>query len=53
MNTMANVKVHLRTRRGNVNILTCPCNVDPITTYFYIVKLGFTGVYTIFFFLLL
>ena len=26
-------------------ILTCPCNVDPFTPYFYIVKLEFTGVY--------
>ena len=26
-------------------MLTCLCNVDPITSQFYIVKLGFTGVY--------
>ena len=31
---------------------TCPCNVHPLTTPFYIVKLGFTGVYIIFLFLL-
>ena len=24
-------------------MLTCPCNVDPLTPHFYIVKLGFTG----------
>ena len=24
---------------------TCPCNEDPITPHFYIVKLGFTGVF--------
>ena len=24
---------------------TCPCYVDPITPHFYIVKLGFTGVF--------
>ena len=24
---------------------TCPCNVHPLTPHFYIVKLGFTGVY--------
>ena len=24
---------------------TCPCNVYPLTHHFYIVKLGFTGVY--------
>ena len=28
---------------------TCPCNVDPLTPYFYTVKLGFTGVYIFFF----
>ena len=33
-------------------MLTCPCNVDPLTPHFYIVKLGFTGVYIIFLFLL-
>ena len=26
-------------------MLTCPCNVYPITPHFYIVKLGFTRVY--------
>ena len=31
-----------------INImLTCPCYVDPLTSQFYIVKLGFTG-YTFF-----
>ena len=34
-------------------IITCPCNVDPLTPHFYVVKLGFTGVYIIFFFFLL
>ena len=29
-------------------MLTCPCNVDPLTPHFYIVKLGFTGVYNFF-----
>ena len=29
-----------------VNIMqTCPCNVHPFKTHFYIGKLGFTGVY--------
>ena len=32
--------------------LTCPCNVGPLTTQVYIVKLGFTGVYIIFLFML-
>ena len=31
---------------------TCPCNEDPLTPHLYIVKLGFTGVYIIFLFLL-
>ena len=29
---------------------TCPCNVDPLTSHFYIVKLGFTGVLNISYF---
>ena len=33
-------------------IQTCPCNVHPLTPHFYIVKLGFIGVYIIFLFLL-
>ena len=33
-------------------MLTCLCNVHPLTPHFYIVKLGFTGVYIIFLFLL-
>ena len=36
-------------------IMICPYNVDPLTSHFYImhiVKLGFTGVYIIFLFLL-
>ena len=31
---------------------TCPCNEHPLTPHFYIGKLGFTGVYIIFLFLL-
>ena len=27
---------------------TCPCNEDPLTLYFSIVKLGLTGVYIFF-----
>ena len=30
---------------------TSPCNEDSLTPHFYIVKLGFTGVYIIFLFL--
>ena len=29
-------------------MLTCPCNEDPLTPHFYIVKRGFTGVYIFF-----
>ena len=32
--------------------ITFSCNVYPLTSHFYIVKLGFTGVYIIFLFLL-
>ena len=32
---------------------TCPCNVYPLKPHFYIVKLGFAGVYLFFLFLLL
>ena len=31
---------------------TCPCNVYPLEPYFYIVKLGYAGVYLFFLFLL-
>ena len=31
-------------------MITCPCNVDPLTPHFYIVKLGFTGIYFCFLF---
>ena len=34
-------------------MITCPCNVHPLTSHFYIQKLGFTGVFIIFLFLLL
>ena len=34
-------------------MITCPCSEHPLTPHFYIVKLGFTGVYIIFLFLLL
>ena len=33
--------------RGHI-MLTCPCNVYPLTPHFYIVKLGFTVVYIVF-----
>ena len=33
-------------------MVTCPCNEYPLTPHFYIVKVGFTGVYIIFLFLL-
>ena len=29
-------------------MITCPCNVHPLTPHFYMVKLGFTGVYIFF-----
>ena len=33
-------------------MITCPYDLDPLTPHIYIVKLGFTGVYIIFTFLL-
>ena len=33
---------------GYTIMLTCPCNFHPLTPHFYIVKLGFTGVYIFF-----
>ena len=35
-------------RLFNNIMLTSPCNVYPLTPHFYILKLGFTGVYIIF-----
>ena len=32
--------------------ITCPCNVYPLIPHFYIVKLGFAGVYLFFLFVL-
>ena len=38
---------------NTINIMkTSPCNEHPLTPHFYIVKLGFTGVYIFFLFLL-
>ena len=37
---------------SNIITKTSPCNEDPLTPHFYIVKLGFAGVYIIFLFLL-
>ena len=31
---------------------TSPCNEEPLTPHFYIIKVGFTGVFIIFLFLL-
>ena len=43
----------LSTVVGMVGIMkTCPCNVYPLEPHFYIVKLGFAGVYLFFLFLL-
>ena len=39
-----------RTCTNHIRI-TCPCALYPLTPNFYIVKLGFTGVYIIYLFL--
>ena len=38
-----NILVH-----PNIIMLTCLCNIDPLTPHFHIVKLEFTWVYIIF-----
>ena len=42
---------HLKQYMQHIRI-TSPCGLYPLTPHFYIVKLGFTGVYIIFLFLL-
>ena len=37
---------------GSLIRKTCPCNIYPLKSHFYIVKLGFVGVYLFFLFLL-
>ena len=32
--------------QGNFIMLTCPCDVHPLTPHFYIANVGFTRVYT-------
>ena len=39
---------YLKTLFSVVITKTCPYNFDPLKPHFYIVKLGFTGVYIIF-----
>ena len=43
--------VDIQKEREHIRI-TCPCNEDPLTPHFYIVKLGFTGVFIFLLFLL-
>ena len=49
-----NIRVWLSgVQKVNISIMqTCPCNNDPLTPHFYLVKLGFTRVYIIFILLL-
>ena len=43
------ILVNICNRVQDVDIMiTCPCNVYPLTPHFYIVKLGFTGVFIFF-----
>ena len=47
------IHVHFRKDYNMLLIMkTCPCNEHPLTPHFYIGKLGFTGVYIFFLFLL-
>ena len=46
--TFARVKLHVQVRSqcwGDSIRITCPCDLYPLAPHFYIVKLGFTGVY--------
>ena len=47
-------KIADRSRWHHVHFIriTCPCNEYPFTPHFYVVKLGFRGVYVSFLFLL-
>ena len=52
-NLVKTVRWFLRKASFNFHIMkTYPCNVNPLTPHFCIVKLGFTGVYIIFLFFL-
>ena len=46
-------EIYYEVKIKHLNIMkTSPCNVYPLTPHFHIIKLGFTGVYIIFLFLL-
>ena len=45
-------KLTVDVSKTKIIMLTCPCVLYPLTPHFYIVKVGFTGVYIIFLFLL-
>ena len=45
---MKNVNFYLDEKTSDLIMKTCLYNFDPLKPHFYIVKLGFTGVYTIF-----
>ena len=47
--TMSDIAQNNWEKIRKIIMQTCPCNEDPLTPHFYIVKLGFTGVYIIFF----
>ena len=51
MNVSKHGKCMLSETSANIT-KTSLCNEDPLTPHFYIVKLGFTGVYIFFLFLL-
>ena len=40
-----NTETEINHRLSIYIMITCPCNVYPLTPHFYIVKLGLTGVY--------
>ena len=48
MDLSGDVDGELKRRLKREIMKTCLCNVDPLKPHFYIVKVGFTGVYIIF-----
>ena len=46
---IANLSITFESGKTSFIVLTCPCNLEHFTYHFYLVKLGCTGTYIIFF----
>ena len=51
LDLMQNILSQTKKKKEAIRI-TCPCNIYPLISHFYTVKLGFAGVYLFFLFLL-